>query len=1242
MSTNPIISYFTRIGSVCRVGWHVCAIGLPVVLLLGLATVGQAQFSYFTSGGAATITGYNGSGGAVTIPQNYAGYPVTGISADAFDANSFALTSITSVSIPRGVTSIGTPSFMDCYSLTNIAVNVLNNNYSSLGGVLFDKSQSTLIEYPAGILGFYSIPNTVTIIGDSAFADCTKLTGITIPNGVISIGDANDVNGVFFNCTGLSTVTLPNTVASMGTEIFFSCTGLSQFAIPNSVTSLGAGAFAFCTKLNSISIGSGLTSLDDSTFSSCTSLTNIVIPNNVTSIGYEVLYGCTKLATATIGSGVTSLGASAFWGCTNLTSIYCLSNAPASVGAGVFGNDTKATIYYINGTTGWGTNFAGLPTVGLPGVPVLLNQPVSQPGILGSNATFAVAVSGIGPLSYQWYFNGYPISGATATNYSITGETVGYGGNYQVVVTNLCGGVTSSVATLEFAPVILAQPASQTIQLGSNAVFTVNPTGTAPLACQWYFNGTAISGATATNYTFTGVATNNAGNYAIVITNLYGSATSSLAVLSIYQSITFPPIQNCVLGSAPINLQATSSSGLPVSLTLGSTSPLGVPFAGNLLAPTVEGIVTVVATQTGNTIYAAANSVTNTFTVVGTNWWPILSTVSGDLCGAAFGSGQFIVVGENGIILSSTNGITWTTCNSGTTKPFEAIAYGNGLFVAAGYGILKYSADGINWNMSSIPYGITNMCEICYGNGWFYVSDGTTVYASADGLQWNTKYVLPNSYSPICFGNNTLIAASPGTGSYWNYDYLYLLSGSTWTQQQQHYYNLVISGLAYGNGAIVPVGSMGSGGGAILPSPTAGYDDVCYSGGEFIAGGFNGIMESTDGSHWISTLISNGTNDNYTYGAAFGADRCISVGCNIVYSKSGTNTFRWLSKIGDILLSFRGNVFLQQPPIISSASTASGAVGQSFNYVISANNSPTLYGASGLPAGLTVNSASGQISGNPSVGGTYSVTLTAANAGGVASKTLSLSINNGVPPVITTQPASQTVYVGGSVTFSTVASSSGSNVYQWYFNGSAIGGATGSSFAQSNVTTINAGNYSVKVSNSYGSVTSQVATLTVMLATPAIVQQPADQAQPIGNNAMFLASASGIQPLAWQWYFNNLRLAAATNAQLALGPLLTNQAGNYQLIVTNLYGSATSRVAALTVLLQPNVYGTSNGSGRMSLNLASAPGSTNRLWISTNLGLPMSQWRVIATNVASSNGLFQFTDTNTASLPKRFYRLSTP
>ena len=130
----------------------------------------------------------------MTIPSS-----VTGIGNYAF----WGCTSLTSVTFPSSVTSFGGLAFSGCTSLTAITVDVDNSTYGSVDGVLFNKSQTTLILCPQGKTGNYTIPGSVTNIGIYAFVGCTSLTSVTIPGSVTRIEDrafyyCSNLNGVYF------------------------------------------------------------------------------------------------------------------------------------------------------------------------------------------------------------------------------------------------------------------------------------------------------------------------------------------------------------------------------------------------------------------------------------------------------------------------------------------------------------------------------------------------------------------------------------------------------------------------------------------------------------------------------------------------------------------------------------------------------------------------------------------------------------------------------------------------------------------------------------------------------------------------------------------------------------------------------------------------------------------------------------------------------------------------------------
>jgi hypothetical protein len=253
----------------------------------------------------------------------------------------------------------------------------------------------------------------VTAIGDNAFYNNTAVTSVTVPNSVTSIGVA-----AFEACRSLTNLTIPDSVVNLGDGVCSSCFGLTSLVIGNSVVNVGIQAFNTCGHLTSVQIPDSVTNIDKLAFYECSSLTNLVLGRNVGSIGYWSFKGCSSLTSIIIPSSVSSIGYEAFTSCPNLRQLYFWGNAPfVSGGDGVtlFLN-YSGTVYYLPGTTGWGSTF------GVAWPTAEWYQP--QPQILGSGY-------GLGVQS-----NGFQFTVSWATNTAVVVEASTNLQNWTPVITN--------------------------------------------------------------------------------------------------------------------------------------------------------------------------------------------------------------------------------------------------------------------------------------------------------------------------------------------------------------------------------------------------------------------------------------------------------------------------------------------------------------------------------------------------------------------------------------------------------------------------------------------------------------------------------------------------------------------------------------------------------------------------------------------------------------------------------------
>jgi uncharacterized repeat protein (TIGR01451 family) len=772
-------------------------------------------------------------------------------------------------------------------------------------------------------------------------------------------------------------------------------------------------------------------------------------------------------------------------------------------------------------------------TVGLP--PAIVTQPMNRAAPVGATATFEVVAAGTAPLRYQWAKGGTNLPGATNQVLTITNVQSSDAGDYAVLVSNVFGSVGSSNALLTVGepPAIVTQPTNLAVSVGGVATFDVVAGGTPPLSYLWSFDGADLAAATNSFFTITNVQLGDAGKYAVKVSNAFGSVDSSNAVLSVGN----PPL----IVAQPTNQTVKLSASATFLVVAAGTAPLAYQWSlrGTNLAGATSNVLVIPNVQSNNL---------GNYTVLVSNPF-----------GSAGSSNALLTIGLPPVILTQPASLSVPV---GVAATFNVLAGGSGPFS------YQWRFNGTNLlNATNSLLVITNTRLIDAGTYAAVASNsfGSTTSSNAVlfvGLP-PTIVTQPTNQTVPLGSSATFAVVAAGTAPFayqWSFTGTNL-SGATSnvlviTNAQLtnvgSYAVRVSNGFGTANSSnallaiagapiiivqptnqTVPVGGM-----ATLSVVATGTSPLSYQW-TFVSG--PNLPYATN-SVLVVTNVHNGDKYNVRVSNAFGsvksANATLSVGVPPTIVVQPTNQ---TVKVGDT---------------VTFSVVASGDPPLSYQWLF---NGATLSGATNTVLVIT----NAQVG----TGGRYSARV--SNPFG-STRTDNVLLSVVQPPVIVAPPTNQTVTLGGMATFSVLAAGTAPLNYQWSFGGTNLVGATTNLLVITNAQLSNAGNYSVRVTNAFGSTNSPNALLTVGVP-PAIVTQPTDLGIAVGGVASFSFVATGTPPLSYQWRFNGTNLVGATTNVLVIPNAQSANAGTYAALVTNAFGSATSASAVLSVGLPPSI-----------------------------------------------------------------------
>ena len=735
--------------------------------------------------------------------------------------------------------------------------------------------------------------------------------------------------------------------------------------------------------------------------------------------------------------------------------------------------------------------------------PVIVMQPVNRTVSSGGTVTFSVTAGGTPPLSYQWSCNGTNLMGATNTTLTLTNVQFFQAGNYALLVTNAFGSVLSSNASLTVLavpPTIDSQPTNQTVFVGGTVILCVTAAGSLPLSYQWSFNGTNLNRATNSSLTLNNVQFSQTGNYAVLVTNAYGSVTSSNATLT----VVYPSTPDSFNPNANDAVYCTAVQADGKIMVGGDFTTLGGQIRNYLGRLNADG-----------TLDASFNP--------GANGWVRSLAVQPD--GKILVGGDFTLLGgqsRNYLGRVNADGTVDTGFNAGANDIVLCMAVQadgkilvGGLFTALGGQSCSY-------------LGRLN-------------ADGTLDTSFDPGARYSVSSLAVQADGKIVVGGDI----------------------NTLGGQSRNYLGRVNAD---------------------------GTLDTSFNPGA--NGEVNSLVVQADGKIVVGGYFTMLAGQNRSYLGRLNADGTVDTGFN-----PGANNY-----VNSLAIQVDGKIVV--------GGTFNTLGGQSCNQLGRVNSDGTVDTGFNPGANSTVNSLAVQADGEILVGGYFTI------LGGQS--------RNYIGRLTPTVPATQSLAFDGS-TIIWLRGGSSPEVWRTSFEGS----TNGSSWIPLGAGTRVAGGWQLSglawptnaplrargfVAGGYLNGSGWF--VETVAGPPVFVTQPTNQTVMVGETATFNVSATGTPPLSYQWNFNGTNISGATNTTLTLTNVQLNQAGNYAALVANAFGSILSSNAMLWVQIKYDfTYTTNNG----TITISGYTGSGGSVAIPAIInGLPVTSIGDYAFNACAS------------------------